>query len=320
MSDKQEITKSGKDLRSFLSGDIFKDQIRLALPKHMTPDRFARVALTALTKTPKLMDCTRESLLSCLMTCSQLGLEPDGIHSFLIPYKDTCTLIIGYRGLINLARRSGEVVVFRAELVKDEDFFEWNNGVVTHKIEWRKPRGSTQCVYAYVKFRDGAEDWEVLTMDEALSIRDRSQGYKAAIQYNKSHPWITDEGEMLKKTALRRLSKRLTLSPEFMDALDKDGDKLEEPRQLRVVSSARVPELLPPPPPQLDAPVDEMPLNDERMPVAQLLRQKMEASGLAWSDIRKWTQANGVSLPKTIEEAEESDLQEVLNQWDSIAL
>jgi len=72
------------DLRSFIAGDAFKQQVALALPQHMTPDRFARVALTALTKTPKLLDCTRESLLRCLMDCSQLGLEPDGRHAHFV--------------------------------------------------------------------------------------------------------------------------------------------------------------------------------------------------------------------------------------------
>lgn len=162
------------------------------------------------------------------MTCSQLGIEPDGIHAFLIPYKSDCTLIIGFRGLINLARRSGEVVIFRAELVREKDFFQWENGVVTHRVEWRQPRGKIQCVYSYVRMKDGTEDYEVMTLEECLSIRDRSQGYRAAKQYDKSHPWISDEGEMLKKTVIRRHSKRLTLSPEFMDALEKDGDKLDE--------------------------------------------------------------------------------------------
>lgn len=224
------------DIRSMLAGETFKRQVALALPKHMTPDRFARVALTALTRTPKLLDCTRESLLKCLMDCSQLGLEPDGRNAHLIPYENRklgiveCQMIIDWKGLVALARRSGEVAVFRAELVKREDHFEWRNGEVTHLIDWRRDRGETECVYSYVKFKDGAEDWEVMTLAEVNAIRSRSRAANAG-------PWVTDFDEMAKKTAIRRHSKRLTLSPEFRDALEKDGDQPGE----RVTTGREVP-------------------------------------------------------------------------------
>ena len=229
-----EIQRPKNDLRSFIAGDSFKQQVALALPQHMTPDRFARVALTALTRTPKLMDCTRESLLRCLMDCSQLGLEPDGRHAHLIPYKDVCTLIIDYKGLMALARRSGDVAIFRAELVKEADAFDWQNGTVTHSINWRKDRGQTQCVYSYVKFKDGAEDWEVMTLAEVDAIRKRSRA-------GSSGPWVTDFDEMAKKTVIRRHSKRLTLSPEFADAVDKDDDREERAAKGREVQPAEVP-------------------------------------------------------------------------------
>jgi recombination protein RecT len=216
----QELSTKN-DLRSFIAGDKFKEQVALSLPSHMTPDRFARVAITAMTRTPKLFDCTRESLLRCLMDCSSLGLEPDGRHAHLIPYKDQCTLIVDYKGLIALARRSGDVAVFRAELVKEGDGFTWENGVVSHAINWREDRGKTQAVYSYVKFKDGCEDWEVMTLAEVDAIRKRSRA-------GGSGPWVTDFDEMAKKTVIRRHSKRLTLSPEFADALEKDDDRIEE--------------------------------------------------------------------------------------------
>lgn len=234
-----EIQKPAKnDLRSFIASDTFKNQVALALPKHMTPDRFARVALTAITRTPKLLDCTRESLLKCLMDCSQFGLEPDGRHAHLIPYKDTCTLIIDYKGMIALARRSGQVAVFRAELVKENDSFSWRNGVVEHEVNWRQDRGKTDCVYSYVKFQDGSEDFEVMTLKEVEAIRARSRAANAG-------PWVTDFDEMAKKTVIRRHSKRLTLSPEFADAVDRDDDRDERQATGREVRPAKVPELLP---------------------------------------------------------------------------
>lgn len=235
------LARPGKDIREMLAGDYFKQQVALALPRHMTPDRFARVALTALTRTPKLLDCTKESLLKCLMDCSQLGLEPDGRHAHLIPYGKECSLIVDYKGLIALARRSGDVAVFRAELVKAEDDFSWMNGTVTHSINWRQDRGKTDCVYSYVRFKDGAEDFEVMTLAEVEAIRKRSRA-------GQSGPWVSDFDEMAKKTVIRRHSKRLTLSPEFSDALDKDGDNDERIVTGRESKGARVPELSAPDP------------------------------------------------------------------------
>jgi len=216
-----ELTTTKQDIRSLLKSEQFHQQVALALPQHLTPERFARVALTALTRTPKLLECTRESLLRCLMDCSSLGLEPDNRHAHLIPYKDQCTLIIDYKGLIALARRSGDVAIFRAEIVRERDSFDWQNGVVSHGINWREDRGKTQAVYSYVKFHDGSEDWEVMTLAEVEAIRKRSRSGNVG-------PWQTDFDEMAKKTAIRRHSKRLTLSPEFAAALEKDDDRVEE--------------------------------------------------------------------------------------------
>jgi recombination protein RecT len=209
------------DLRSFIGSDKFKEQVALSLPQHLTPDRFARVALTAMTRTPKLLECTRESLLRCLMDCSSLGLEPNGRDAHLIPYGKDCTLIVDFKGLIALAKRSGDVRSWSAELVCENDSFSWQDGVVTHGIEWRKPRGAMQAVYSRVTLKDGSLEFEVMTKEECEAIRKRSRA-------GNSGPWVTDFTEMCRKTVIRRHSKRLTLSPEFADALERDDDKIEE--------------------------------------------------------------------------------------------
>jgi recombination protein RecT len=154
-------------------------------------------------------------------------------------------LIVDYKGLIALARRSGQVAVFRAELVKEHDEFDWSNGVVTHRINWRADRGKTDCVYSYVKFNDGSEDFEVMTLEEVKAIKARSRA-------GTSGPWVTDFDEMAKKTAIRRHSKRLTLSPEFADAVDRDDDRPERlAREVR--PPVKAPELLPEPAPVPEA-------------------------------------------------------------------
>lgn len=208
-------------------------QFALALPSVCTPDRFVRVALTTINKNPKLAQCTQASLLACLMDCASLGIEPDGRRAHLIPYGDKATLIIDYKGLIELARRSGDVSNWRAELVCDNDSFTFKNGKVTHEIDFRNPRGAVYAVYSECQFKDGVIDYEVMTLDEVEGIRKRSRAGSAG-------PWVTDYNEMMKKTVIRRHSKRLPLSAEFRDAVEKDQDVIETTSTVTKVDSVIV--------------------------------------------------------------------------------
>lgn len=197
-----------------------KAQFAMALPKHITPDRFMRVALTAINKTPKIGQCTRESLLACLMDCSALGLEPDGRKAHLIPYGDKCTLIIDYKGLVDLARRSGEIADIHADVVCANDTFEYSfgsEGKLNHKPKLGD-RGDVVAVYSFAKLKDGSTSYEVMDRDEVEAIRNRSKAGNAG-------PWKTDWNEMAKKTVFRRHSKWLPVSSEKLaEALEKDFD------------------------------------------------------------------------------------------------
>ena len=217
MSEETKLATKQPSLRELLSGDKFKEQVALALPKHMTPERFSRIALTALQRTPKLQDCTQASLFKCLLDLSAAGLEPDGRRAYLIPYGTECTLILSYMGMIELVRRSGDVVSIRSELVCENDEFSWENGKVTHKVDWRKPRGEIQAVYAEAVLKSGETQTATMTKDEVDAIRKRSRS-------GSSGPWVTDYGEMAKKTSLRRLCKLLPLSSEIAEHIDKDQD------------------------------------------------------------------------------------------------
>jgi recombination protein RecT len=220
-----EIAKKQKTIQDIIRNDMAA-QFALALPKVCTPERFVRVALTTINKTPKLAQCTQTSLLACLMDCAALGIEPDGRRAYLIPYGQESKLIIGYQGLIELARRSGQLSMWKAELVCDADEFSYENGDVKHKIDFRKPRGEVYAVYSVAKFKDGTMDYEVMTLDEVTDIRDRSKA-------GKSGPWQTDFSEMAKKTVIRRHAKRMPLSAEFRDALEKDEDTLPPPATMK---------------------------------------------------------------------------------------
>lgn len=205
-----------RTVKDILQSDDFKSQVARALPRHMTPDRFLRISLTAALKTPKLLECSPESVCSCLLTCSQLGLEPDGRRAHLIPYGTNCTLVVDYKGLVELTMRSGMVSNLHADVVCENDVFEYSKGEIkAHVIDFRKPRGDVYAVYAICRLKDGSEKAEVMSRDDVERIRERSRS-------GGNGPWVTDWSEMAKKTVFKRLSKWLPMSPEVRDAIEAD--------------------------------------------------------------------------------------------------
>lgn len=221
-----ELTKKPQGLKALINSEAMRNQFALALPKHLTAERFTRIAITALTRTPKLQECTPESFMRCLLDLSALGIEPDGRRAHLIPYGKECTLILDYKGIAELVMRSGSVSSIHADKICDADDFEVDRGkIIKHKIDFRKPRGDAYAYYVLISFKDGTEKSEVMTREEVDAIRKRSRA-------GNSGPWVTDFDEMAKKTVFRRASKWLQLSPEVRDAIDKDEDTLMEmPKQ-----------------------------------------------------------------------------------------
>lgn len=216
----------GKGFAELLSQ--MKPQLAAALPKHITPDRMIRIALTCYRMTPKLRECTQESVLGAVVQCAQLGLEPGLLgQAYLIPFKKKwkdasgwheqleCQFMPGYRGLIALARRSGEVTSINAELVHENDEFELTLGVdpkIVHKPKLDGDRGKVRLVYGVAKFKDGGYHLEWMSMAEVQRIRSRSKA-------KDDGPWVTDENEMIKKTLVRRMSKYLPMSVEMVAAV-----------------------------------------------------------------------------------------------------
>jgi recombination protein RecT len=184
----------------------------------MTPDRMARVAIACLTKTPKLAQCTKESFFSCMMTLSQLGLEPDGRRAHLIPYGDACTLIIDYKGLVDLIMRTGNVSNVHADIVCANDTFQYNCGEIEkHSIDFRKERGEMYAVYCIIQFKDGTKKTEVMSKLEVDKIRNKCTAKNAS-------PWTEYYNEMAKKTVFKRATKWVQLSSEIADAISKDDE------------------------------------------------------------------------------------------------
>ncbi len=222
----------GQTLKSILSSEAMQKQFAAALPSHLSPERFGRVAITALSRTPKLAECTQESFFKCLLDLSAMGLEPDGRRAHLIPYGKECTLILDYKGIVELMRRSGDVVAIHADVVCENDEFVHNLGVIeSHTFDLKGPRGGFVAAYAQITFKDGSKQSAIMSKEEIDAIKNRSRA-------GKSGPWVSDYNEMAKKTVVRRVSKMVTLSSEIMDAVER-SDK-HEFGEMRNVTRAQV--------------------------------------------------------------------------------
>lgn len=196
-----------------------KPQMAMALPKHITPERMMRVALTAVQNTPKLLECDVNSLLMAVLRAAQLGLEPDGIlgQAYLIPYGKQVQLIPGYKGLIDLARRSGEVsnIIAREVYANDEFTVDFSQEIpFVHKPKLEGERGDVKFFWAMARFKDGGFHWDYMSYDEVISIRNGSSGWQNAVKYNETvkSPWHKNFIEMGKKTVIRRITKYLPMS------------------------------------------------------------------------------------------------------------
>jgi recombination protein RecT len=227
------------NVKELLWNDAAKTQLQLVAAAHMKPERMMRLVANAIRTTPKLGDCDPMSLLGGLMTCAGLGLEPNTImgHAYLIPFKNNrkgiteVQLVVGYKGLIDLARRSGHITSISAHVhYSDDELWEYREGTSACLDHVPGPQeGQKLHAYAIAKFRDGGHAYVVLPWAKVMKIRDGSQGWQTAVRYNATDksPWKSHEDEMAKKTAIRALAKYLPLSVEFRDALTVDGGKAD---------------------------------------------------------------------------------------------
>jgi recombination protein RecT len=209
--------------------DRMKPELALALPRHMTPERMARQALTAFRTTQKLDQCTPASFLGALMTCAQVGLEPGPQgHVYIVPFWNNraksfeATFILGYRGIIELARRSSELVDIAAHTVYqnevDQGRFRVMYGTspsIEHDPIVFGDRGEPVGYYATAVLKSGGRPFVVLSKTDVDRFRLRSATQKD----NPSGPWLTDYEAMAWKTCVRRLERWLPQSPELAAAI-----------------------------------------------------------------------------------------------------
>lgn len=210
--------------------ELYKAQVAAALPKHMSADRMTRIALTCYRMTPMLAKCEPTSVFACIVQASQLGLEP-GINgqAYLVPFWNNrkkqyeCQLIPGYRGLIDLARRTAQVDSVSSHIVFENDEFDLVLGDqerIEHRPKLTGERGQPLFGYCVAKFKDGGKHIEPMRWEEIMSIKARSKSRDKNGELK--GPWISDEMEMARKTVVRRASKYWPMSVELATAMALD--------------------------------------------------------------------------------------------------
>lgn len=219
------------------------------LPEFLTPERLVQVAVACISRTPKLLECTPSSLLHAIMQCAELGLTPSSAlgEAYLVPFKDKVTMIPGYRGLVALARRSGQIKDIESVVVREGDRFRYKRGIRL-VLEHTPKLGNRQkdkliAVYMVAWLKGSARPHvEVMDRTEVDAIRARSRSANDG-------PWVTDYDEMARKTVVRRGVKMLPMSvalaravaiddEEYGGDADAAFDLVEQPRDEQTIATA----------------------------------------------------------------------------------
>lgn len=197
----------------------YKTAIKNVLPKHLTAERILRIAYTAIHRSPKLRDCTHESIINAVLEVSMLGLDI-GRTAHIIPFGREAVFIPDYKGYIDLAHRSERIEAFTFKPVYEQDDFQYEEGTsrfIKHKPYRGVDRGGLVAAYSIVFFKHGGFDFEVVEAPDIVATKKFSPAVRAN---KKDSPWLIEDLEwtMWCKTAVRRLAKRVPQSPEFQRA------------------------------------------------------------------------------------------------------
>lgn len=222
-------TKKQGSVLDYLNNGKFQQQLAAALPKFLDTDHFVRSAITEFRLNPALAECSVPSVLGYFMQAAACGLEPASMlgQCYAVPFNNKKTgmkeaqFICGYRGMLSIARRSGEIASVVAEIVHEKDEFDLEYGLepkLTHKPFIDGDPGAMRGAYCVVRFKgDGVEPLiKYMPKSEIDKHRNRSK----ASSYG---PWVTDYDEMAKKTVFRSVFKWLPISIEQIQATTTDG-------------------------------------------------------------------------------------------------
>ncbi len=213
-----------KTLRALIKSA--EGEIKKALPSVLTPERFTRMINTAISTNPKLGDCTPMSFIGAMLAAAQLGLEPNTQlgQAYIIPYyngktnKTEAQFQIGYKGLLDLAYRSGEVEIVQAHVVYENDEFDCEFGLEPklRHVPAAGDRGAPVKVYAMFRTKNGGYGFDVCSIDE---VRAHAKKYSKAYNYG---PWQTNFEEMAKKTVLKKVLKYAPMKSDFVRGISAD--------------------------------------------------------------------------------------------------
>lgn len=214
---------------SYLNDAGFQKQLAAALPKFLDTDHFVRSALTEFRLNPALAECSVPSVLGYFMQAAACGLEPASVlgQCYPVPFNNKktgqkeCQFILGYRGMLAIARRSGEVSSVSAQIVHENDTFDIVYGLeskLEHKPCVKGNPGAMVGAYVVVRFKDKEMEPQIMYMSKEDIEKHRKRS-KAAT----SGPWVTDYEEMAKKTVFRSVFKWLPVSIEQAMEAAKDG-------------------------------------------------------------------------------------------------
>lgn len=224
-----KVNDPQKNMKLFIQSMM--PQITKALPSVITPERFGRICMTALSRQPELAQCTLPSFAGAMMVAAQLGLEPNSPlgEAYLIPYRNwkngnqlECQFQLGYKGLLALAHRSGELQSIEAHVVYENDEFVYELGLepkLVHKPAM-KDRGEITWVYAVYRLVNGGYGFEVMSVDDINKHRKQ-------FSKSKGGPWDTNWEEMAKKTVVKKVLKYAPLATEFRTNEARDGGIIE---------------------------------------------------------------------------------------------
>ncbi len=289
-----EEIKQPATLKEWMEGN--KERFIQALPQGgVTIERFIAAAMFEVLNNPKLQKCDRSSLTASLMQSARYGLEVGDLlgQAYLIPYNDrrqlpdggwgkvmTCHFQVGYKGLIVLARRSRTIKTIAAEVVYENDLFDYELGLhpnITHKVDIRKPRGEPIAYYCAVDLENGGIQFKVLSKPDAEGHRDRySKGYQ---QSPDSNPWETNFESMALKTVIIKTLKLCPMSVEALEAVNREERGLEMRNVTPTIDAL--------PPPSEDAIVEKEPdpVQEQQKPTTQ--NKAREAAAKAAGRARK---------------------------------
>jgi recombination protein RecT len=214
------------------------DQLKMALPSHVSVDKFHRVTMTAIQSTPALLDADRRSLFGAITKAAQDGLLPDGREGALVMFGKQVQWMPMVAGILKKVRQSGELVSIAAHVVYEADDFIYRLGD-DESIEHcppalDKPRGNPIGVYAVATLTSGAKVREVMSKEQIEKVRKVSRA-------SGNGPWVQWWEEMARKTVIRRLSKRLPMSTDIEAEFERDETMQADAAAMLITSAQPAP-------------------------------------------------------------------------------